>query len=842
MVGFRLRTAIRGCWRLGVVALAIGHAGAADATDGAARVTTSRPTGFDTLLQPQEAVTDVFVGGRLVGQTRVRYSPGRITLLDPDAVMALLPDIAEPVAVRAALASPDLDPNTGMACHADDDSARAACAVYRPAVAGIVFDEARFRIDVVVNPRLLAVHPAARRAYLARPQPGVSLIDQFGGSIAGSGGDASYGLQNRAILADGEARIRNDVSYSSTYGLSVDALVGELDRPGVRYSAGAMWVPGIDLIGRRRLMGGGIQSQVDTRLDRSSIAGTPLIVSLTQRARVDIVRDGRLLTSRSYDAGNQAIDTSSLPDGAYEVVLHVQEAGGPARDERRFFTKNAAIAGLGEPIFFGYAGLLGEERRDAPFATSGTPFYEAGIARRYTPHLALDATLMGTDHTGVVELGGYWLGHAGQVRLAGLASVHGDAGLLVQIASSGTSRLNYTIDARRVWSHGDAPLIPLGEDDRSYQIVSIDRTAQLTAGSFTQANATISFNLKPAQIGLTASYRRTASQGRSYAIGPTVYWPLGERAGVQVTLRGDMTVSNYGTAAFLGLTFQRVRARSSLSGSIGARTISGTGGGNGTAVIGDVGGSWQRDHVMGGDVTVAAGVEQDVNGTLARGSATLNTARGAVFAEVAQPVAGDLGSTQYSINFQSTAAVTRSGIALEGRGQNDSSIRVAVDGAARGTPFEVLVDNAPRGIVHTGEPLSIPMAPYRQYAVQLRPIGAEIMKLDGRPRLVSVYPGTVSRLSWAAERVVAMFGRIVWADGAAVAGAAITVPGAIGGTDDRGYFQIEAAPDAILKVRAADGRTCRLPLQAHAAAEGYAALGTLTCPRALPPMQIATAK
>ena len=818
--------------------LAAPHVQAADEPP---RVSASRPAGFDSLLQPQEAVSDVFMGGRLLGQARVRYSSGRVTLLDVDALVALLPDLIDPAAVRAALAAPDLDSHPGMICRANTEGERAACGIYRPAVAGLVFDDQRFRIDVYVAPRLLAVHPVAARAYLPRPQPGVSFVDQFGGSIAGSGGDVTYGLQNRAILAKGEARIRGDLSYSSSYGVSVDTLVAELDKPGLRYAAGAMWVPGIELIGRRRLVGVGVQSQIDTRLDRTLIAGTPLVVSLPQRARVDILRDGRLLTSRSYDAGNQVLDTATLPDGSYEVVLHIQEAGGAAHDERRFFTKNPAIAGLGEPIFFAYGGLLGQDRRDAPFAVTNTPLYLAGVARRFTAHLALDATVMGTDRTGLLELGGYWLGRAAQVRVAALASVHGDTGVLFEANSSGVSRLNYTIDARRIWSRSGNPLIPLGTQDSGYDIVTVDRTAQLAAGSFTQVNATISYNLKPGQIGVTASYRVDPREGRSYSVGPSVYWPLIERAGVQVNLRGDMTLSNQGRTAFIGLTFQRVRARSTLTASLGARTTSGAGDGNGTAVIGDIGGSWHRDRVLGGEATLAADAAQEVNGTLVRGRADLNTDHATLYADIAQPVAGDNGSTQYSINFQTTAAVTATGIALQGREQHDSAIRVAVEGAARGTPFEILIDNAPRGIVRAGVSVSIPVAAYRQYAVRIRSIGADIMQFDGNTRLISVYPGNVGQLTWAARRVVAMFGRIVWADGTPVADAAVYVPGAIGSTDDRGFFQIEAGTDAVLKIQAADGRTCRVALAARPMPQGYASLGTLTCPKAFPATQVAVA-
>ena len=85
-----------------------------------------------------------------------------------------------------------------------------------------------------------------------------------------------------------------------------------------------------------------------------------------------------------------------------------------------------------------------------------------------------------------------------------------------------------------------------------------------------------------------------------------------------------------------------------------------------------------------------------------------------------------------------------------------------------------------------------------------------------------------------------MFGRLVWPGGGAVAGAAISVPGAIAGTDADGWFQIEADPTAVLKVQAPGGASCRVPLAARDTAQGYAALGTLICHGALPPTRYAS--
>jgi len=802
----------------------------------AAKIEIGQPAGFDTLLQPQQAVVDIFSGGRLIGQSRVRYTPGKLSFLDIDPLIALIPDVLDRPAVRAALAAPDLDSHVGLLCPPEADPDRAACGHLQPEVAGVIFNERRFRIDLFVNPRLLEVHAVVTRAYLPRPDAGLSLVDQISGTLAGNGGNAEYSIQNRAILGLGAGRLRSDLSYSSTFGLLADTLAAELDRPGMRYSAGAMWAPGIDLTGRRKIVGLGLQSQTDTRLDRSTIAGTPLVVSLAQRARVDILRDGRLLGSRSYDAGNQTLDTSGLSDGSYEVVLHIQEAGGTTRDERRFFTRNAAIAAVGEPIFFAYGGVLGEDRRGAILAPTRTPFYEAGIGRRLSPHLAFDATLIGTNTTGLLELGGYWLTRAAQLRLAGLATLKGDAGVLLQAASSGSARLAYNLDFRHVWNRSEQPLVPDVSDSSLAAEIGGDRIAQLSTGSFTQVSGTLSYQFRPGQIGVTGSLRKDRDR-LNYAIGPTIYWPLFERGGLQVSLRGDATISNAGNSAFLGISIQRLQPHGAFNASLGTRAATGSS----ATVVGGIGGSWQHDHVLGGDATLGGSVEREIDGTVARARVDLHTDHASLFADVAQPIAGDNGQTQYSVSFQTTAAVGARSVQFRGRDQNDSVILVEVQGAKARAPFEVLIDNTPRGIVRAGDTLSVAVPSYKRYAVRLRSIGEDIMRFDGGTKQVSLYPGNVSRLVWRAHAVVAMFGRILWADGSPAAGAMVSAGDAIGGTDAAGFFQIEASPDALLRLQAADGRTCSLQLTAVPSTQGYAALGTLTCIRPMPQVQMAIA-
>lgn len=809
------------------------HAGLAQAAEPkpkeVAILNVGMPDGFGDLARSQRSVVDILFGGRRVGQAEVSYEPGQVNFVNVDAVVAMLPDLLDPAAVRSALASGPLNPHADRIC--TDGADKQSCGRLAPAIADVIFDADRFRLEIFVNARFLKIRAATDQAYLPRPEAPLSLVDSVAGTIAGgSGGDTLFAIQNRAVLGDRDARVISTTSYASGNGLMADVLAAQVDKPGMRYTAGMFWSPGIDLIGRRKMIGAGVETQFDTRFDKDLINGSPLIVALSQRSRVDLLVDGRLVGSRTYEAGNQSVDTSSLSDGAYEVVLHIQEIGGASRDERRFFTKNPRIAPIGKPIWFVHAGVLADERSGAFLAPTRQVYVAGGLARRLSSHVAVDGTVVATDGKGIAEIGGYLILPAAQFRLGMLASTKSDVGVLFQINSSGTSSLNYNVDVRRIYSHNDKPIIPIGDMNRRAigSIVDNFQSAQLAAGTFTQAIADISYRLPRAQIGLSAFYRKDSLQKTNYAVGPTARWSVYQKHGLDLTVEANVSQSNNGRSAFVGLRLQLLRARSSFGATSGAQTISSAGQGKRSSIVGGVQGAWQNEDVLGGSLIVAGNLDHTPDSDLAHARADMRGPLGVVAADVLQQLSGR-GGTQYSLGIQTSAIVNSHMVSIGGREQSDSMIAVQVKDAPADSRFEVLVDETPRGVVHAGETLPVAVTPYRQYGVRIRPVSGDIVRFDNGSRRVSVYPGNVAGLAWTVKRVVAMFGRVVWPDGSPIVDADIVAEDAIGHTDQQGYFQIETSPNATLTVRAPNGRSCHLLLTGIEKVNGYAALGTVEC-------------
>lgn len=799
-------------------------AGAAVSSSSSLIETTGTPSGFDALAQPREIAADIYFGGQKVGEATAIVRPGFLRFKEPANVAALVPNLVDPEGLVAAL-SGDLPSNSNLVC---TDGNRNACGVLSPEVAGIIFDEDSFRVDLFVAPRLLRAVAPEQLTYLPTPAAPLSLTSSMGLALSGSSGTSTaYNFQTRTIIGFRNARIRSDASYASHFGMVFDDLVGEIDRPDLRYSGGLFWAPGIDLIGERRIVGIGLGTQFDTRADKDQLGGTPLVVFLAQPARVDILIDNRLVGSRAYDAGNNILDTSGLPDGSYAVVLRIHEANGSVHDEHRFFAKNAQIAPLGRPLYFAYAGVLANTTRGTPISLSRTPYYQLGTARRLSPLFAADASIIGTDKKAIAEIGSWFITPYARIRAAGLVSTAGDRGALLQLQSADIGGLNVTLDFRRIWSRDDQPLVPLPSVLGSFD--SAPPTASQIGGSYAQASGSIGYRLGSAYLAVIGSFRKDAGIKSDYTVGPDLSWPVVTRPGFQLTLDASAQRTRTTTAGFLGFRILSTMGRVSLINSTGYSSLSSSDGST-TSVNRATGGLSAQYSYEGDDrtqVSVGGGFDRNLDSTVGHVGGFAYTRFGNIRGDVLRNFEGS-GGTQYGLTLQTGAAIDPRDLVVGGRDINESALVVTVEGPAD-YPFEVLVNDQPRGRIVSGARLPLFLQPYHSYKVRLRPLNAAGVSYDSAARDVTLYPGNVQHLDWKIERMFTVFGQAVRADGRPLADATIQSRHGVGESDGSGYFQIDAGDGEALRFTDAGGSACEVRLADVKPVKDFASLGKVVC-------------
>jgi len=801
-------------------------AAASPAVAGAASTTIESvgvPDGFDELTRDRELLVDLYFGGRKLGEARVISGAGNIRFKEPKQILALVPHVVISTEVANAFAS-EFPTNAALVC--SDGDAR-GCGQLSPKVAGIIFDEDRFRVDLFMNRKWLGLLRPEEDIYLPTPTAPLSLTSSTGLALSGSNGSSpAYNLQNRTVVGFHNARIRSESSYASHYGFVMDTLVGEVDRPGMRYSAGLFWAPGLDLTGQRRIAGVGVSTQFDTRADRDTLEGSPLILFVGQPARVDILVDGRLVSSGVYEAGNNVLDTSSLPSGSYEVVLRIHEGSGAVRDEHRFFAKNPQIAPIGQPIYFGYAGFLANTVERRPLSISKDIYYQIGMARRLSEKIAIDVSAIGTEHNPILEAGAWLMAPVGRIRAAALASPRGDRGGLLQVASSQLGRFNLNFDLRRVWSHDGKPLIPISNSIATFD--SLPSDAQFAEGSFTQASGSVGYRFGNAYVSVIGSLRKDRGAPADYSIGPNVSWPIVNAHGLQIALQADAQETRTSTAGYVGVRMLFNRAGYSVTNSFGGRTLSNKNAEGRARAVGDTTAHFAYSDDEGTDLSLASGLTRELDSTTAHAESIVYSRFGSARGEVLHSVEGSK-RTQYGINIQTGTVLTRSDVIVGGRELAESGLLASIEGNAGRSQFEVLVDGQPRGRLRAGERLPIFLQAYRAYSIVLRAVDAASVWYDAAPRKVTLFPGNVEHVRWRVEHVLTVFGRAVRPDGKPVADASITSRRGLGQSNADGYFQIDTTGDDVIAFADASGGGCKVALGALKSSGDFARVGKVVC-------------
>jgi Mat/Ecp fimbriae outer membrane usher protein len=795
--------------------------GAAAHASGRASFSASAPEGFEALAAEREVVLDAYFGGRKLGEVRATISPGSVRLEDPAAVAGLVPDVARSADLTASLSGP-LPSNVSLAC---GPARREGCGTLQPERAAVILDEERFRLDIFVSSDLLIKPDPTAVLFLPPPADEPSLISLFGATVSGSSrGEEAWHLQNRSIISAGSVRLRSDSSMSTGSGLNFDNLTIEADRRDWRYMGGIFWAPGTELIGRRKIVGLGAATQLDTRQNRDALLGTPISIFLQQPAKVEVLVDGRIVASRIYPAGNRLIDTAMLPNGSYDVVLRIQEDGRPVRQEQQFFTKGSTMAPLGRPLFSAFAGLLPSSGRGLSI-DGDTFFYEATAAYRMTPALGLDAAILGTQHKAIFEGGGVYHMRRAQVRLAALFSSSADYGAVVRVSSIGQGPVSFSFDLRKVVSQDGRALLPVTTSNGTFS--EEPEKGFSDRGSYAQALSIVGYRLGQANLRLTGLYRRNGSEKSSYSVGASVDAPVIRSGRWDIVLQADVRRTERDFAAFVGARFLVNRGNITFSGSGGVRHQSDRPG-RANQPVGEAQAAWYHqlaDHSqLSGDVAIG----RDVDGGYARAS---TYARSGVLNGRADLLHqfGDHRTTQYAATLEGGMALTRAGLGIAGRDMNDTAVMVSVSGSQADQQFEVLIDEVARGTIAGGQRLVLFLQPYKVYEVRLRPRGEQIANFDRSPKKVALYPGNVSKLDWDVTPLFVLFGRAIGTGGKPVADADISGSHGIGRTDGDGYFQIETNRDDELRLTSRTGTSCNMAVRSAEPVGGLVSVGDMMC-------------
>ncbi len=773
------------------------------------------PPGFEAFYEPQRTLVDIHYGGTFLLSTAATYDLDHITFEQPETIVGAIPDLIGPDAVLSAL-SGKLDTHESELCIRPGQE---DCGSLDPPIAAVLFDPSQFRATVFINPELLATRGPQLSRYLPRSDAGFSILQNVLANISGSSTSSdSYNIASITSLGYRETHAEMFSSYGADDRFTIDSLSARREFEGAALQGGLYRSrsQSLGFVNERDLYGFRYGRSLNTRADRAFADGVPLEVFLPSRSRVEIIKDGRLLSTRLYDAGNRVLDTSMLPEGAYDITLRIRESDGTERIEERFFVKTTRLPPADEPLYFFELGRIADRNtRSTLPEDTGDWLARTGYTMRIGDDSGVDLGLAASSGEQLLEAGYFRITRIAEVQASafvGSSDVRGFAA----VSRMQFGNLRLSADYRRV-DTGDITDSRRSLVGTGFEQFGINLRTPFAGGSFGASVRVANRDGDRRRDSQNVNWERTVLRTMNGSVRFTADVTRQEGdwlglVGVRLDLRGDGYTGNFSPRARWDRRDGSHDFDQQTSGRMAWQRFDEAG----TRLLGAVSGSSGPDEER-------IGVEGEMQGRL-----------GQLRADLDQNFGND-DRTTWTGTLNTSLLSDGSRIAMGGRDQAQAAALVDIEGDVSDARFEVRVDGFNRGVAPVGSVTPVHLRPWETYEIRLRPVGAPLLSFEDRVERITLYPGNVVHLNWRVAEMVVLFGRLLDPEGEALEGLRMEGAQGLAVTDIGGLFQAEVfRPETGNEVELAvtqNGRSCsvRISIDDLEVRNGIARAGTRRC-------------
>ena len=783
-------------------------------TDSFIKIVDSVPEGFEDLAGPQINHIDVYYQGRFLVSTEATFDYETVKFHDPEIIINNIDYLVDPAFILKSIDRP-LSTNSDLVCL--DDSTNSDCEKLKPNIAGIIFDEGRFRANLFINSNYIEVQYVKSSKYLPDAVDKFSTIHNFNFNLSGTDAiDDSFNAQTNSVVSYGDTRLLAQSNYTDEEDFVIDEVSLQKDFKGWEAEAGVFesesrstnFFSQVDLTGVR------VQTSLNTRTDLEKTSGTEIFIFLDIRSRVEVFRNNRLIDARFYEAGNQQLDTYSFPDGAYQIRVRIREENGSERTEEYFFIRNALLPPINEPVLYAEVGKINKLQQDSTLPeTSDDEIVHVGASIRTSENLAVEAEVLHANSQTMLQTGIVHVSSGVQSQFNIMATTESDWGVSVR---ENLSRDNYSLNLDFRYIHqGDIEQYDLDEFD----LVTTDSTQATASLSHVFMDGRVFWRYRHLDLSgreksetISLDYRRQLLRQKKYQID----WELSASKDTDDYLLGTrfkLTYRNKNNLYRADAGIERTRFNDSQESDFTSNV------------------RWQNSQRSPNFGSIQSQIfhvkERDRNTV---GANVVSESRiGSNQIEINRTSGSGEDTLGYSIGSRISIASDFKTASLGGTQQSNSAIIVDLKGQDKGEKFEVFVDGQSAGYASVGSTTIIPLSPYQTYDVKLASRSDTFFIFDEKTRETTLYPGNVNTMTWEVNRVLIFIGRAVNENGDPIQHAKINNVGAFSGTDDRGWFQIEsdAKDELILKLK--DGSQCKIDLGSYDNAEDIHVFDDLLC-------------
>ena len=790
--------------------------------------TSEVPPGFEALNYARRSQIDIYYGGRYLCSQMATFTAETVELSSPEDVVSRIPQLSEPQTV-AGLLSGKVIAHSELVCAPGE---KEDCGRLYPDVAGVIFDDNRFRMDVFINKHYLTLQPADIQRFLPPSDGRLALLQNLSLAASGTTGSAyndpevplgesvsaDYTLSGISLLSWRENSVYGSWDYSKNNQLNVDVLYGQREFEGLSWQGGMLSSRGFGLNFSydQRMLGARVATSYLTRTDTELIRGTPINVFLPTRGRVELRRDGKLLTSEFLEAGNQQLNTSNLPEGAYNLQIRVvDDFGHELSRETRFFAKQNRLPAAGTWEWFVEGGKVLDRSSDQAFPKITDKFLgRAGVGRRLADAWSGTLAIAADNHDALLEAGLFNVGRFWDISPHLMVGRHGDYGAGVDLQARVES-ISFFGHYRRLWNHDyvvDPKKVKADPKKKSVQDeIFHPQGNELLGPGFEQFTSSINAPLFTGTLSYRYSFNRTHlnsvdTQSLSWR---SPLWRF-EHYDLDCEFSAGQSDGKDVVLATFSFNLRDDRWSHRLTPAV---EYNKTPEGEEYDERLQLTSRWTDGDWLEGDMSFDGGVQVSAQQNRIDGRLKYGDHRGAMDLALVHSRTHQEQATGYSLNMSTSLMTNGDYVTVGGENMSQSGVVIYISGRD-GDYFDVLIDDRRVTYAVVGEPTLVTLNPYHQYRIGLRPSGSAFYQFEEKQQLVTLYPGNVVKMELNAQPLKLAFGRILFNKHPIQA--LIKNGMAQASTDEGGMFQIEVDAETQAIIIEIDNQwscSLRLPLE-----------------------------
>lgn len=781
---------------------------------------TGPPPGFEDLLKPQTTAIDIYYGQRYLLTTLATFTPNFLELHTPQHILNFIPDVLDRKKILQALSQP-LANNNQLICRNN----RSNCGSLNPTVAGVIFNPDAFRADLFINPLFLPVQKPFDQQYLPPSTADWSLIQALNASVSGqTGQDNRHSFIGLTTIGKSQSRLQSQWAHRDTTGMYLETLHYAQDYQQYLFQGGLFRSQsyGLAFTNEQKIFGASAATSLETRTDLSIARGSEIQVFFPSRSRVEIYKDGRLIDARFYDTGNQILDTSRFPEGSYNVTLRIREESGLEREESYFFAKSRKLPPLGTPQYFAELGnvILDNENNFFP-ELSSTWALRSGYAKRINDKTGISAGGLITNNLLLTELGVAQYGLNYELESSLMFTTEKDTG--------------FTATGRYRWGSISTYLyyrqVAADKDSNQDDPATLEPTDYWDPVPISSTQSNIGVNMNIGSGNLNMQYRKNERDNEPSENGYSIRYLQNFLALNTAELQFSAELSDFdsGSRFLIGLRLVKRTDRWTHNLDTNYESQEDAFGESENALTFNGSSRWKDGELFDSDLEAVVRAGHEISRDYIGGDIEYDSSLGMSNFTLEHGSNNDSDYTLYAGNATFNFAATKNNFAFGGSRLNSSGVIIDLSGQAKKGSFDVYVNNQKHGRIRSGRRSIISLAPYKTYAIFLKPSVDTYVDFDNKAKSVTLYPGNVHRLTWSTESLVIIYGRAVDASGTAIENAQVKGVKGMAFSDNMGLFQAEVnqTTDA-LDFKTSD-KQCSVNLPEFPKDKTILNLGTLVC-------------